>query len=285
MFDVSWHYLVAVSVSSSTSPDIYFVWVSSRGFFHSFGSFIDALLPRCVFVFVAFLCTLNAWMSFWCVRELVVHSIVISVHRSPAWRMFLRGVFVAVAFLIPSSLFFFYLAFARNFHFTFFFMFVPFVWCTVLNQFLFSLYFRQRHQIGMERCVRHSNEESERECGNNLNYYDDDILLLHQSIGIVRCGDNDIVQTENVNWKRARKISSCVCVCMCVGATSTQMAKAETHECDCTENWFDEQESYLAFYLWIYSFLPQLECKIFPQMNWKTSRCGGGGGVGETTHS
>lgn len=109
MFDVSWHYLVAVSVSSSTSPDIYFVCVSSRGFFHSFGSFIDALLPRCVFVFVAFLCTLNAWMSFWCVRELVVHSIVISVHRSPAWRMFLRGVFVAVAFLIPSSLFFFIL--------------------------------------------------------------------------------------------------------------------------------------------------------------------------------
>lgn len=188
-------------------------------------------------------------------------------------------------FLFHPVCFFFYLAFARNFHFTFFFMFVPFVWCTVLNQFLFSLYFRQRHQIGMERCVRHSNEESERECGNNLNYYDDDILLLHQSIGIVRCGDNDIVQTENVNWKRARKISSCVCVCMCVGATSTQMAKAETHECDCTENWFDEQESYLAFYLWIYSFLPQLECKIFPQMNWKTSRCGGGGGFGETTHS
>lgn len=123
-----------------------------------------------------------------------------------------------------------------SFHFL---IFVPFVWVVCLNQFLFLPFFRQCttnicEGKGAFVFVIASSWQKE----NNINY-DDDILLLIMSI--VRCGDNTINQDEE--WK------SNVCVC----SWRTQWTSPKTAMQ--TANSFDEQESYLAFSLWIHLFL------------------------------
>lgn len=126
--------------------------------------------------------------------------------------MFLSWRLCCCCYFSSGRLFsFFLLAFVRNFHFTFFFLFMPFVLC-ILNHFLFVLFFRQRPSIwdGKVRSSLQRIVKRERESGNNLNYYDDDILLLIKSI--VRCGDNDINLTENVDRRSSHKIACCVCL-------------------------------------------------------------------------